>query len=299
MNDLQPRQPQQSLQNWNGFRGMAETFLKSGLAPTSIRTPEQAMIIAAAGSELGVPFMASMRSINVIQNRPTASVQLKLALAMNTGELEDFTIERRQDEVIATIKRKGRTLVSLPFGKKEAMAMKLIGKDNYDKQPMTMYQWRALGAALDIAFADVLLGMHSDHGTADIPALLDSQFVEPSQTIIPAPTALQETIYAHESHVEEQKQTESASNSEEVTDLVKDIQEMLAEMNEGNEDSMEIQLKKLTTYKDKNGKEKYVELNRLEAIQAARPLWIVTIHKKVKEVFEQFQAEPKQESLGI
>lgn len=297
MNELSA-QSTNNMQTWNGFRSMAETFLKSGLAPTSIRTPEQAMIIAAAGSELGVPFMASMRSINVIQNRPTASVQLKLALAMNTGELEDFSIERKQDEVVAMIKRKGRTPLSLPFGRKEAMSMKLIGKDNYDKQPMTMYQWRALGAVLDIAFADVLLGMSTDHASMSQENLFNSQYVEPIVTTTETstqPTALQESVIAHENYTEEKKEKELGGDSSEVTDLVQDIRNKLSAMNEGNIDAMELQLKDLTSY----GNGKFVELASLPRIATSKPAWIITIHRKVKDAYAQFNSNPKQAALDI
>lgn len=297
MNEIQPK-PTNAMQSFNGLRGMAETFIKSGLAPSSIRTPEQAMLIAAAGSELGVPFMASMRSINVIQNRPTASVQLKLALAMNTGELEDFSIERKVDEVVATIKRKGRTPVSLPFGKKDAQAMKLIGKDNYEKQAMTMYQWRALGAVLDIAFADVLLGFSTDHSSVDLPTLMEAQYVAPVESSTPAPTAVQEVIQANQAYTEEKKAGEFGSTSEEVTDLVKDIKDKLAQMNEGNLDAMEDHLKQLTTYKDKTGKEKFVEMIGLSRIQMSKPSWLLVIHKKVTEDYIRFLAL-KQEDLPL
>src|SRR3990167_5814415 len=60
---------------------MGANLIKSGFLPASITRPEQAFAIILAGSELGIGPMESLRQINIIQGKPTLSVQLMLALA--------------------------------------------------------------------------------------------------------------------------------------------------------------------------------------------------------------------------
>lgn len=146
---------------WTAMKEQAQVLLKSGFLPPSIKTPEQALSIALAGRELGIGFMESIRSINIIQGKPTISPQLMLALANRRGEVEDLKIEEHADKVTVTIVRKGRSAHTSEFGVKEATAMNLIGKDNYRKQPKTMFQWRALAANLRVTFPDVVLGLYT------------------------------------------------------------------------------------------------------------------------------------------
>ena len=284
------REPTLPMQEWESLKRQADVYIKSGLAPATVHTPEQAMIIAAQGRELGVPFMASMRSINVIQNRPALSAQLKLALAMNTGELEDFKVVPGQDEVVAEVKRKGRdSSVRSRFGVKEAKSMKLIGKDNYEKQPMTMYQWRALSAALDLAFADVLLGIGTQLPISDdsIPDIHQTQVVDTGTINDEPPTAAQEVVMANQEKTEQEKSVQNGGTSDEVQNLIKDIEEKLGSMNRGDEQAMSDHLRILTTWHDKTTKEeKWLTLEDLAGIARHKPSWLLGIHKKVKAEFE-------------
>jgi hypothetical protein len=84
-----------------------------------------------------------------------------LALVRRTRELEDFQIVKSADAVTVKVKRKGQSPVEVTFGKREATALGLSGKDNYTKQPMTMYQWRAVAANLRVTFPDVICGMYT------------------------------------------------------------------------------------------------------------------------------------------
>ena len=59
------------------------------------------------------------------------------------------------------IKRKNQTPHEEVFGKLEADAMTLSGKDNYKKQAANMYKWRALSACLRVTFSDVICGVYT------------------------------------------------------------------------------------------------------------------------------------------
>lgn len=148
------------LAEWEVIRSQAAVLVKTGFLPPSIKTPEQAMAIILTGRELGIGTMAALNSINVIQGKPTVSPQLMMALINRTKELEDLKLEATNDGAVCTIKRKGRTPYTAKFGPQEAAAMNLSGKDNYKKQPATMYKWRALADAARTIFPDAVLGLY-------------------------------------------------------------------------------------------------------------------------------------------
>ncbi len=153
--------PVESHDWWNQMKDQAVVMLKSGFLPATIKTAEQCMAIAMMGKELGIGFMESLRSINVIQGKPTVAPQIMLALAYRTGQVESKQVDSNNDRCIFTIKRKGEPAHSYEFGKKEATDMGLIGKDNYKKQAKVMFQWRAIAGNLRVSFPDAVSGLYT------------------------------------------------------------------------------------------------------------------------------------------
>lgn len=147
--------------DWAIIREQAEMLIKTKFLPTAITTAEQAIAIILTGRELGIPTMAALRSIDVIQGKPSVSPQLMLALIKRSGQLEDINLSSGVDGAICTMKRKGNLSYTVSFGPKEAKALGLDGKDNYKKQAPTMYQWRAVAAAARAVFPDVILGLYT------------------------------------------------------------------------------------------------------------------------------------------
>ena len=145
------------------MRSQAESLVKTGFLPQAIKTPEQALAIMLTGRELGIPAMAALNTINVIQGKPAISPQLMLALIERSGQLEDieFQIDPDGRWVSVIMKRKGRSAHNEVFGENEAKAMGLLSKDNYRKQPTVMYKWRAVAAAARTVFPDVILGLYT------------------------------------------------------------------------------------------------------------------------------------------
>lgn len=139
----------------------SQMLVKTGFLPVSIKTPEQALAIILTGRELGIPAMAALNTINVIQGKPTVSPQLMLALIERSGQLEDIVYKLEPDGVTVTMKRRGRTAHTEYFGESEAAAMGLLKKDNYHKQAGVMYKWRAVAACARVVFPDVILGLYT------------------------------------------------------------------------------------------------------------------------------------------
>lgn len=148
-------------EKWEILRQQADILVKSGFLPTAVNTPEKAIAIIMKGQELGIGSMEALSSINVIQGKPSVSPQLMLALARRTGELEDLKMEANDKGATVMIKRKGQSAYTTKFGIAEATSLGLLGKDNYKKQPATMFQWRALAGNLRVTFPDAISGLYT------------------------------------------------------------------------------------------------------------------------------------------
>lgn len=91
----------------------------------------------------------------------------------------------------------------------------------------------------------------------------------------------------------EEMDESDSSSAEEVTNVTFDmarfisgIKDMLAQMNGGDENLMNNQLKVLTEWTDKKtGQKKHIQLADLPGISNRKPEWIKGIHKKVSEEF--------------
>lgn len=147
--------------DWDKMYKMAQSIAKTDLVPKALDTAEKVLAVALTGRELGLGFMTSVRSLNVIQGKVEMSAQLMLALAINTGQVENHSI--RGDATTATfvVKRRGVKEYSSTFTIADAKAMGLISRDQWTKQPATMLRWRAISAGLRLIFPDVLLGVYS------------------------------------------------------------------------------------------------------------------------------------------
>lgn len=151
---------------------ISEMLVKSGMLPQSIRTKEAAAVIILKGREIGMPMLESFSLINVIQGKPTIAPQGMIALARRTRELEDMTITDDGETCTVTVKRKGQSPFVTKFSAKDAAAMQLAGKDNWQKQPKVMRQWRAVAANFRITFPDVIGGMYTPE---ELGAIVDEE----------------------------------------------------------------------------------------------------------------------------
>lgn len=151
--------PIPDMSRWDIMRQQATVMIKSGFLPQSIKTPEQALTIMMMGDALGIQPIVALNNINVIQQKPTVSPQLQLALIRRSGLLEAFKVTDDGETCTVVIKRKGEAEHTETFSQKDAAAMGLSNKDNWRKQPATMRRWRAISAACRLLFSDIVWGI--------------------------------------------------------------------------------------------------------------------------------------------
>jgi hypothetical protein len=153
------------INNFSELMQAADFLSKSQLIPASIRgKPADVAIILQTGLEVGIPPMQALNGIDVIQGKIAISPQLGLALvrsrvpnALITTEADKATMTVKV--TMARDKNDPSTAYTAVWDMARAQKMGLTGKDNYQKQPLTMLQWRATMDALRMVFPDVLKGL--------------------------------------------------------------------------------------------------------------------------------------------
>jgi hypothetical protein len=138
---------------------VAESLLKSGFLPQSIKTPAQAVAIILMGREVGLPEMQALRSINVIQGKPTLSAELMLALFSARVNGQAKIVKLDDTECVIKFQRPGRAPHVERFTIEQARKMGLSTKDNYAKQVATMLRWRCVSAGLRFYAPDAIAGI--------------------------------------------------------------------------------------------------------------------------------------------
>src|SRR3990167_2702507 len=94
--------------SFDQMKERANMLVKSGFLPSTVNTAEKALTIMLTGKELGLGFMESLRSINVVQGKPCMSAQLLLGLCYRTKRVETAYFEKQSSlEVIFILKRIG------------------------------------------------------------------------------------------------------------------------------------------------------------------------------------------------
>lgn len=255
-----------TMSNWQMMKEQCEAAVKSRFIPVSIKTPEQAMAIGMMGKELGMGLMSSLQLINIIQGRMTISPKGMLGLVMRKGLLENIDYDVTNERAVVTVKRKGvESVHKETFGIEEAKKMQLWGKDNYNKQPGTMFKWRALSLALNALFPDVLNGMFTPEemgANVQITEDEDVVVVDSLPVAIPQP--------------QEEKKNDLKS-------AITEIEDRLFIAGQGEAERMSYILMELTKHKDGKGEDEWIELDELSKMTEQHPGWIVALLSKMRD----------------
>ena len=174
---------------------IANVAVKSGMAPKDIDTPEKAMVCIMHGMEVGLPPMASLQSIAVINGRPTIWGDAAIGLVKSSGLCEYINEwEEPRDgnpTAICATKRKGEDKpVTRTFSLNDQVTANLANKPIHKQYPTRMRQMRARAFCLRDTYADVLKGLHireevMDYDTTTPNAVPPVPLPPPSDTVAP------------------------------------------------------------------------------------------------------------------
>ena len=149
---------------------VASTLAKSSIVPQNFRgKPEDVFAALVLGSELGLSPMQSLNALVIIQGQTTLKAQTMLAIARAKLPKMKLEISSDASSVTVTAKRdENDPGYTTTWDDVKAGAFGLLGKDNYKKQKLTMYRWRAISEALRVIAPDVLLGLYATEEMEDV-----------------------------------------------------------------------------------------------------------------------------------
>lgn len=162
----------------NGFDEawrMATAIARSDLAPKDYKDkPENAFIAMQMGAEVGLPPMAALQNIAVINGRPSIWGDSALAIVMvhpafeSINEFYEGTGDSKTG--VCEIKRRGHALHTVRFSVADAKTAGLWKKAGpWTNYPDRMLQMRPRGFALRDKFPDALRGLSIAEEALDIP----------------------------------------------------------------------------------------------------------------------------------
>lgn len=156
-------------------RNLSELFtLASTLAKTGIcgcTRPEDVIVRALTGRDLGLTVMQSLRAIYNVEGRPALDASLIHALCLQHPLCEEFKCIKT-DAKIATyrVKRRGEDAEEISFTIEQADAAGLLGrgateeakaKSNWSRWRPQMLRARAKSEAARMKFPEAIIGMYS------------------------------------------------------------------------------------------------------------------------------------------
>ncbi len=165
----------------NLFR-LAEALLQApGIIPAHFRTAGQVVAVVLAGRELGIPPMASLRTVNIVQGRVVLDAALQLGLMIARGVKHCWQKDGTDGEAVLVLERPGVPPHTSRYTLAMATQARLTGKDNWQKHPDAMLRARAVSAAGRAYMPDVLAGVY-------VPGELDD---DAPAAVAPAPRTLE------------------------------------------------------------------------------------------------------------
>ncbi len=142
---------------------LATQLAKSGLLGR-IQRPEAAFAIILCGRELGLTAMQSLRSIHIIEGKPTLSADLMAALVIRSPLCKYFRLVESTNQVARyeTLRTSTDKPTVMSFTWEEAKTAGLINKNNWKAHPAAMLRARCIAALARVAYPDLLVGIYEE-----------------------------------------------------------------------------------------------------------------------------------------
>lgn len=142
---------------------LATSLIKSGLMPKALNTPEAVVTAIVMGRELGLTAMQSVRSIHVIEGKPSMSSALIVGLVKKATDVcAYFRLVESTDEVATyeTLRKGDPEPTKMSFTLAHAKAAGVTGKDNWRRYPAAMLRARCETALARAVYPDLVMGLY-------------------------------------------------------------------------------------------------------------------------------------------
>ena len=138
-------------------------------------TPQAVLSTLMLGRELGLPAMAALRSVHIIEGKHSLSAELMVALVLKSGMAEYFRVVETTDRICTyETKRKGNEKpLSLSYTIEQAELAGLLyvrpGKQpgNWHKIPKQMLRARCKSELARLEYPDLLAGLYTPEELRD------------------------------------------------------------------------------------------------------------------------------------
>lgn len=168
-------------------------------------TPEQAIIIAMAGKDLGFSYTQSLRAFHCIKGKPALSADGMVAVCLSRPDLCEYfrIVEATPTRAVWETKRVGQGPSRYEFTHDDAKRAK-IWNEMYDKHPKRMLSARAKGYLARDTYPELLMGLVTDDEAHEIasdrpapaPIAFEARVVEPASVEAPTASIVDEMIDA-------------------------------------------------------------------------------------------------------
>lgn len=151
----------EGITEWERMRAQAKTLVDSGFLAKAINTPEKALAIMQTGRELGLQPMQALRSIHIIEGKPTLSADLIGGLVLSRHPGATFRVaESSNDICVLHAARSGSEPTRFEFSIQDARNAGLTQKDVWRKYPRAMLRARCIAEAARAVFPDICAGLY-------------------------------------------------------------------------------------------------------------------------------------------
>lgn len=168
---------------------LADRLAKSQLLPKPLQQkPQDVLIVMMLGRELGLQAMQSLRSVHVIEGRPSVSSEMLVALCLRHPDVCEYFIlvESTDKRAAYETKRRGAQPVKLPYTIEQAQRAGLANKDNWRKNTEAMLRARAAGALARAVYPDLIAGIYVE---GEVEELHEREINPPPAAAAPATKA--------------------------------------------------------------------------------------------------------------
>ena len=153
----------------------AKMIAYSGMVPKQYEGNTGAVLVGIQmGAELGLPPLAALQNIAVINGRPSLWGDAVLAVVVSQPDCLGVVETEGEGWAKCLVRRRGRPDVERTFTIQDAKTANLWGKSGpWTQYPKRMLQMRARGFACRDQYPDRLRGIHVAEEARDIPAGID------------------------------------------------------------------------------------------------------------------------------
>lgn len=157
----------------------ADRYVKSGLLPAEVNSPQKALVIMTAGREMGIPATYALRNIYVVKGKPTCSAELLLALVRRAYGPSAIRVSKTSNTgCTVQYREQGWDGISeYTFTIEDAKTAGVAGTGTWKAYPAAMLRARAISAVARFAFPEAIAGLYTPEEMGAEVEIVDGEVV--------------------------------------------------------------------------------------------------------------------------